>query len=566
MNAKGEKEGCFRGKSFECMSLLGVAVGKEKFLPDAQGAISEMLNTNLDSDDIQREYIKEASERVCHCLKRDFAPFLTVLLPGILKSLKLEGQAPTGNDDDDDAVEISNAEGKTVKVKSSQFEELMESIQLLFTFADEMEGAFFDYVQPTAEALLPLISMQNEALMYVSDEAYGQALQTWALLIKCAKQGAQERNLQSEIPRTLLQTFLVRTITDMDDKSNDDPEALGATASGMAESLKNAGEGCLSADEALNVVTKIFKLIDESLQRTEKHIQESTKQEEGAPAELQNDEDDEEAKEDFLGMEETCRRNYEEVLGAVMKVAPQHFMTILSDCGAKMAAWLLNKRTKILALYLACDLLEHLKENSCPIWPAFMSVLFDALGDADPDARTAAAYAVNLASNVPQFAEAAPEAFKRLSMILSGPAPKKKDEKGRMARDNAVAAMLALARNVIAKCPADVPAWKLVVSKLPLQEDYDEARKVHKIITDLVLEQNPGLMGPSGENLGKILSSLAEVYKQEHLCEEETDEKIKRIFQTINPDTLRQFAGQFNEKQQKKIEKMLSNIVAAHGG
>merc|ERR1719440_302439 len=90
MSATGDKENKLRGKAFECMSLLGAAVGKEKFLPDAHEAISAMMNTQLEADDVQREYIKEASERICTCLKKDFAPFLPALLPGMFKSLKIQ--------------------------------------------------------------------------------------------------------------------------------------------------------------------------------------------------------------------------------------------------------------------------------------------------------------------------------------------------------------------------------------------------------------------------------------------------------------------------------------------
>merc|ERR1719367_286329 len=58
LNATGEKENRLRGKAFECMSLLGIAVGKEKFLPDAQEAVAEMLKMPVEADDVQREYIK----------------------------------------------------------------------------------------------------------------------------------------------------------------------------------------------------------------------------------------------------------------------------------------------------------------------------------------------------------------------------------------------------------------------------------------------------------------------------------------------------------------------------
>merc|ERR1719359_2111173 len=108
INAVGEKQSRLRGKAFECMSLLGIAVGKEKFLPDAREAIHAMMSTTLEADDVLREYIKEASERICQCLKKDFAPFLQAMLPGILKSLKIEEEEvsnvpnPKGGDDDDE--------------------------------------------------------------------------------------------------------------------------------------------------------------------------------------------------------------------------------------------------------------------------------------------------------------------------------------------------------------------------------------------------------------------------------------------------------------------------------
>merc|ERR1712048_1276320 len=127
---------------------------------------------------------------------------------------------------------------------------------------------------------------------------------------------------------------------------------------------------------------------------------------------------------------------------------------------------------------------------------------------------------------------------KILAQILSAKEPKKKDEQAKMARDNAVAALLSLAKCHPAQCPPDVKPWELVVSKLPLQEDYEEACKVHNIVADLVLAQHEGLLGPNAAHLGKILSALAEVYSQEHLCEKETDEKTRNIFQNLPQEML----------------------------
>merc|ERR1711971_816948 len=193
MHATGEKQNRLRGKAFECMSLLGESVGKEKFLPDAKEAISAMMNVQGDADELQREYIVEASQRICTCLKGDFACFLPALLPSIFKSLELQSEdvAPVADASNDDGyVTVSSGNGKLMKVSTAKLEEAEASINMLWTFCEEMEGGYFDWVQPTAQALLPYLSSDDD-LACVREEARGSAYQTWALLIKCARLGAK---------------------------------------------------------------------------------------------------------------------------------------------------------------------------------------------------------------------------------------------------------------------------------------------------------------------------------------------------------------------------------------
>mmetsp|Transcript_36902 Transcript_36902/g.95239 ORF Transcript_36902/g.95239 Transcript_36902/m.95239 type:complete len:1129 (+) Transcript_36902:187-3573(+) len=570
MHATGEKENRLRGKSFECMSLLGIAVGKEKFLPDAGEAIQAMMRTQLQDDDIQREYIKEASERICHCLKKDFAPFLPNLLQGIFRSLKLEeiaaadpqNQAPSGHqnddeDDDDAYIQVSTGDGKLVRVRTTKFEEMMQSVQLLHTFVTEMEGAYFDWVAPTAEVLVPLLSSTDEISM-LCDEVRGIALQTWSLLIKSARQGGEERNQGTGLAQELLKTGLMHTFTVLE--KNQEPEMLSETASGITECIKNVGPGILGPQEVQQLVEKAFLLMEQSFNRTqqiEKTKQERAKIQAGLPQDLGDGEEDDE---DPDGEEEQLRRNYEEVLGAIMKVSPAEFMACLPKCGQCIGAWLQQKQNKVLALYLACDLIQHLKEQSESIWPVFMPEVFKGLGDEDADVRIASAYAVNLAAPLPRFAEAAPEAFRRLAQIINGAKPKKRDDKGKLALDNAVAALLMMAKEKPQQCPAEIQAWQIVVGKLPLRDDEDEAKKVHKTVVDLVMAQHEGLLGgPNRDHLGPVLSILAEVYKVDGICEKETDEKILKVFKMLPRDLLQGLAPRLTEKQQKKIEKMLSS-------
>jgi len=562
MNAKGASENRLRGKSFECMSLLGLAVGKEKFLPDAREALSEMMNTPLEADDVQREYIKEASERICQCLKRDFAPFLPNLLEGIFQSLKLEDleepHPQTAEDDDENAfIAVSTGDGQVVQVRSSKFQEMIQSVQLLHVFTTEMEGAFFPWVQSTATVLMPLLSASDDC-SYLCDEIRGNVLRTWGLLIKAARAGAQEQGLPPTLAGELFRTGLQQVFGLLE--SNPDPLVLAETASGITQCVKNVGPGDLAAEEIGQLVSRIFALMDKSFERS--RSAEKLKQEHKAASAATGLADDDDDDDDDEGGEETLRRCFEEVVGALMSVAPAQFLQCMPQCVDRIRCWIGSTENKVLALYLSCDLLANLKEQSEPAWPVFMPEVFRVLGDTDADARTAASYAINLAAPLASFSEAAPEAFRRLAEVVQSAKPgrMKRDEKSRIAVDNAVAALLTLAKEKPTHCPPDVQAWSLLISRLPLRDDEEEAKKVHEKIVDLVLEEHQGLLGgPGRQNLGQVLSVLAEVYHVEAICKKEMEEKILRVFRSIPVDVLKGLASGFTEKQQKKIEKMLTS-------
>lgn len=234
--------------------------------------------------------------------------------------------------------------------------------------------------------------------------------------------------------------------------------------------------------------------------------------------------------------------------------APELMQSVI----AQLTAFLQSKENRTTGLYLFCNMLKGLKGNAQPAFLIGMPAVFQALQDKDPDIRIPACWAINLASEIPAFGEAAPQAFKGLAVLLGGKPPKKKDDQGWVAQDNCVAALLALAKNQAPSCPPEVQAWQLILSKLPLEADWDESKKVNKAIIDLVIAQHGGLLGPNAANLGKILSILAEIYKNEDTCEKESDEKILQIFKMIPQETLMTHKSAFTEKQMKKIEKMLT--------
>ena len=62
-SAQGKDYRMLRGKAMECISLIGVAVGKERFGPDAKEVMEILIKTQtstLDPDDPQVSFLLQA--------------------------------------------------------------------------------------------------------------------------------------------------------------------------------------------------------------------------------------------------------------------------------------------------------------------------------------------------------------------------------------------------------------------------------------------------------------------------------------------------------------------------
>lgn len=113
--AQGKEMRMLRGKAMECVSLIGLAVGREKFEPHAVAVMDAMIlsqaSGQMSSDDPQLSFMLQASARICKCLGEAFVPYLQHVIPPLLRS----AQADPGldvTDADDDELRAAGAGGE----------------------------------------------------------------------------------------------------------------------------------------------------------------------------------------------------------------------------------------------------------------------------------------------------------------------------------------------------------------------------------------------------------------------------------------------------------------------
>ena len=138
MQANDRQFRLLRGKAMECVSLIGLAVGKEKFLPDAHFIMNLMRRVQdaCESDDPQTSYMLAAWARICKVLGPDFIEYLPVVMPPLLRSAQLKADLAVVDPNDEAAMEnYDPAEGwEFVTVDDQVCGNMSYYLQVLSTF------------------------------------------------------------------------------------------------------------------------------------------------------------------------------------------------------------------------------------------------------------------------------------------------------------------------------------------------------------------------------------------------------------------------------------------------
>ncbi|CAO2832879.1 unnamed protein product [Amaranthus hypochondriacus] len=563
VNATDKSNRMLRAKAMECISLVGMAVGKEKFRDDAKQVMEVLMSlqgSQMESDDPTTSYMLQAWARLCKCLGQDFLPYMSVVMPPLLQSAQLKPDVTITSADSDNDIEDSDDESmetitlgdKRIGIKTSVLEEKATACNMLCCYADELKEGFYPWIDQVAPILVPLLKF------YFHEEVRRAAVSAMPELLLSAKLAvekglAQGRN-ESYVKQ--LSDYIVPALVEALHKEPD-IEICASMLDALNECTQVSGT-LLEEGQVKAIVDEIKQVLTASSSRKRERA-ERTKAEDfdAEEGELLKEENEQ---------EEELFEQVGDLLGTLIKTFKAAFLPFFDELTSYVTPmWGKDKTAgeRRVAICIFDDVAEQCREAALKYYDTYLPFLFEACNDEDADVRQAAVYGLGVCAEYggPVFKPLVGEALSRLNVVILH--PQARNPENVMAYDNAVSALGKICqfhRDSIDSSLV-VPAW---LNCLPIKGDFIEAKIVHDQLCCMVERSDAEVLGPNNQYLPKIIMVFAEVLcAGKDLATEQTAGRmvtlLKHLQQTMPPAAFASILSSLQPQQQLTLQSILSS-------
>jgi hypothetical protein len=251
-----------RAKAIECISLVGLAVGEEKFAPDANAVMELMAGTQMKSDDPQAEYIVNAWPRICKCLGAGFVPYLQFVMPNLLESAARKPDVAVQDVDQGEMEGMENLQigDKIIGIRTSDMEEKKNASMAIARFVEYLQEHFYPYIETTATIMIPLLKF-----FYHDDVRLAGAFAMPELVKCCLKHheaiaAANGQPVDHSITTQLTGVIYSNLVQCIPDEPQ--VEVQVAMLEALQETIEASGGKCLRVDQCpafLEMVPKVWQ-------------------------------------------------------------------------------------------------------------------------------------------------------------------------------------------------------------------------------------------------------------------------------------------------------------------
>ncbi|KAK0159718.1 hypothetical protein PV327_010803 [Microctonus hyperodae] len=500
-NANQQEHKMLRGKTIECVSLIGLAVGQDKFINDASEVMDMLLTTHsegdLPDDDPQISYLISAWARLCRILGKQFEQYLPLVMGPVLRAASMKPEVALLDNEDMEGVEgdldwqfVSLGEQQNFGIKTAGLEDKASACEMLVCYARELKEGFADYAEEVVRLMVPMLKF------YFHDGVRTAAAESLPCLLECAKiKGPQYlEGMWAYICPELLKAI----------DTEPESEVLLELLFSIAKCIETLGAGCLNAQQMTELLRILDKLLNEHFERAVARL------------EKRKDEDYDDVVEEQLLDEDNediyTLNKIADILHALFITHKDGFFPYFDQICGHFVKLLAPERSWADHQWALCvfdDVIEYGGPNCAKYQEYFLHPMIRYVNDKSGEVRQAAAYGCGVLGQYggEGFAQACAEALPRLIEVIND--PKLKTPENLSPTENAISAVTKILKynNKAINVDEILPHW---LSWLPVVEDEDEAPHVYGYLCDLIERNHPLVLGPNNSNLPRLISFFAE--------------------------------------------------------
>jgi len=555
-NANTQELRLLRGKTIECVSLIGLAVGGEKFTADASEVMelllaSQVKGEELPEDDPQMSYMISAWARICKILGAGFAPYLPLVMGPVMKtaSMKpevalLDNEELTGVEDDtEDWQFVQLGEQQNFGIKTAGLEDKATACQMLVCYARELKEHFADYTEEVVKLMVPMLKF------YFHDGVRTAAAESMPFLLECARiKGPQ---YLQEMWAFILPELLKAV------EAEPENDVLAELLASLAKCVELLGTGCLGEPGMEETVKILEKTMENHFKRQEERAGKRQGGEEdydeGVEEQLEDEDDEDVYILSKVGdVVHSVFSQYREAFLPQFERLLSHFSKLLEQ-GRPWSdlQW---------GLCIFDDLIEYTGPVSQKYEQLYLNRLLSCVSSPQPEVRQAAAYGCGVLGQCggPGLAPAAAQAVPLLVEVIQQPDSRQPENIN--PTENAISAVTKILQFNGSQVNMDqiLPLW---FGWLPVTEDVDEAPFVYGFLANLVEANNPHILGANNANLPRVVAVIAEALAVDVLPpDSEARGRIVGIVKQVqqNAPVFEACVAGLNEPQKRAIQEVLS--------
>ncbi|KAG5227351.1 importin [Salix suchowensis] len=556
MTANEELDHNHLADSVECITMVWLAVGKDKIRSDIEMVVQLLLSlqgSKLEENDPMRSQLLQAWARLGKCLGQEFRPYMSVAIPLLIKSAKIGSYViipknPDEVDESDGSIRALILGDRKIWIKTKVLEEKLKACEGLYLLADELKEGLSVWIEKVARTLVPRLKFEH------SEEIRRVAASAMPVLLKSSKVATQEGYLErsaDESPFKKLCSYVVPALVKALSKESL-PEIATIILDSLDECMKMS-EHVLDEDQTdlflktiMNVLQKISSLSRSRVGAIEGINQTLPHEENGEEQKVYD-----KAADCLTTFIRTHKNTFSPFIG---KLAPCIELMWVRDRIVE------ERRT---ALHVFCDVAKQFQEEAFRRYKISLLFLFKACKDENPEVQEVAAQAIGTAAEFggSVFKSSVKGALSALNAVMGH--PKALEMEYVMAHDTAVSALGKILEFHREKLKAE-NVLRIWLGHLPLKNNLEEAKVVHRQLCSLVEVSDVELLGTQKAYLSEIVAVYAEIlWAGKKLATEETvNQMIKqlKLHRRRSPhSTWRSIMLSLELHLQKKLESMLTS-------